>query len=54
VGPGLQVRVAQGELDGSRLPGGGSQAGFDAHMTKPVDLHKLSATVDELLQRKRS
>lgn len=28
-------------------------AGFDAHMTKPVDLRKLSATVDELLARKR-
>ena len=28
-------------------------AGFDAHMTKPVDLRKLSATVDELLSRKR-
>ncbi|HMA09388.1 MAG TPA: ATP-binding protein, partial [Ramlibacter sp.] len=29
------------------------EAGFDAHMTKPVDLRKLSAVVDELLQRKR-
>jgi two-component system, chemotaxis family, CheB/CheR fusion protein len=29
------------------------QAGFDAHMTKPVDLRKLSATVDDLLARKR-
>ena len=29
-------------------------AGFDTHMTKPVDLRKLSATVDELLSRKRS
>jgi two-component system, chemotaxis family, CheB/CheR fusion protein len=29
------------------------QAGFDAHMTKPVDLRKLSAIVDELLARKR-
>jgi two-component system CheB/CheR fusion protein len=28
-------------------------AGFDTHMTKPVDLRKLSATVDELLARKR-
>ena len=28
------------------------EAGFDAHMTKPVDLRKLSAMVDELLQRK--
>jgi two-component system CheB/CheR fusion protein len=28
-------------------------AGFDAHMTKPVDLRKLSATVDDLLRRKR-
>ena len=29
------------------------EAGFDAHMTKPVDLRKLSAVVDELLLRKR-
>jgi two-component system, chemotaxis family, CheB/CheR fusion protein len=29
------------------------QAGFDAHMTKPVDLRRLSAVVDELLARKR-
>jgi two-component system, chemotaxis family, CheB/CheR fusion protein len=29
------------------------EAGFDAHMTKPVDLRKLSALVDELLLRKR-
>jgi two-component system, chemotaxis family, CheB/CheR fusion protein len=29
------------------------EAGFDAHMTKPVDLRKLSATVDELLLKKR-
>ena len=28
-------------------------SGFDAHMTKPVDLRKLSAVVDELLLRKR-
>ncbi len=28
-------------------------AGFDAHMTKPVDLRKLSALVDDLLARKR-
>jgi two-component system, chemotaxis family, CheB/CheR fusion protein len=28
-------------------------AGFDAHMTKPVDLRKLSATMDELLLKKR-
>ncbi len=28
-------------------------AGFDAHMTKPVDLRKLSAAVDDLLLRKR-
>jgi two-component system, chemotaxis family, CheB/CheR fusion protein len=28
-------------------------AGFDAHMTKPVDLRKLSALVDELLAAKR-
>jgi two-component system CheB/CheR fusion protein len=28
-------------------------SGFDAHMTKPVDLRKLSALVDELLARKR-
>jgi two-component system, chemotaxis family, CheB/CheR fusion protein len=28
-------------------------AGFDAHMTKPVDLRKLSAVVDDLLARKR-
>ena len=28
-------------------------AGFDAHMTKPVDLRKLSAVVDDLLLRKR-
>ena len=29
------------------------EAGFDAHMTKPVDLRKLSAVVDELLLRRR-
>jgi two-component system CheB/CheR fusion protein len=29
------------------------ESGFDAHMTKPVDLRKLSALVDELLMRKR-
>jgi chemotaxis response regulator CheB/signal transduction histidine kinase len=29
------------------------EAGFDAHMTKPVDLRKLSAVVDELLERQR-
>jgi two-component system, chemotaxis family, CheB/CheR fusion protein len=29
------------------------EAGFDAHMTKPVDLRKLSAVVDDLLVRKR-
>jgi len=29
------------------------EAGFDAHMTKPVDLRKLSSLVDELLARKR-
>jgi two-component system, chemotaxis family, CheB/CheR fusion protein len=29
------------------------EAGFDAHMTKPVDLRKLSALVDELLLRRR-
>ena len=28
-------------------------AGFDAHMTKPVDLRKLSAVVDDLLLRRR-
>jgi two-component system, chemotaxis family, CheB/CheR fusion protein len=28
-------------------------AGFDTHMTKPVDLRKLSAVVDELLVQKR-
>jgi two-component system, chemotaxis family, CheB/CheR fusion protein len=28
-------------------------AGFDAHMTKPVDLRKLSATVDDLLLRRQ-
>jgi two-component system, chemotaxis family, CheB/CheR fusion protein len=28
-------------------------AGFDAHMTKPVDLRRLSAVVDDLLSRKR-
>jgi two-component system CheB/CheR fusion protein len=28
------------------------EAGFDAHMTKPVDLRKLSAVVDELLARR--
>jgi two-component system, chemotaxis family, CheB/CheR fusion protein len=30
------------------------QAGFDAHMTKPVDLRRLSAVVDDLLSRKRA
>jgi two-component system CheB/CheR fusion protein len=29
-------------------------AGFDAHMTKPVDLRKVSARVDELLERRRA
>jgi two-component system, chemotaxis family, CheB/CheR fusion protein len=29
------------------------QSGFDAHMTKPVDLRKLSAVVDELLAHRR-
>ena len=29
------------------------EAGFDAHMTKPVDLRKLSAVVEELLERQR-
>jgi len=29
-------------------------AGFDAHMTKPVDLRKVSALVDELLERRRA
>jgi two-component system CheB/CheR fusion protein len=29
------------------------KSGFDAHMTKPVDLRKLSALVDELLARRR-
>ena len=29
------------------------RAGFDAHMTKPVDLRKLSALIDDLLMRKR-
>ena len=29
------------------------EAGFDTHMTKPVDLRKLSAMVDDLLARKR-
>ena len=29
------------------------EAGFDTHMTKPVDLRKLSAVVDDLLARKR-
>jgi two-component system CheB/CheR fusion protein len=29
------------------------EAGFDAHMTKPVDLRKLSEVVDDLLARKR-
>jgi two-component system, chemotaxis family, CheB/CheR fusion protein len=28
-------------------------SGFDAHMTKPVDLRKLSAAVDDLLARRR-
>jgi two-component system CheB/CheR fusion protein len=28
------------------------EAGFDAHMTKPVDLRKLSAIVDALLERR--
>ena len=28
-------------------------AGFDTHMTKPVDLRKLGAVVDDLLQRRR-
>jgi two-component system CheB/CheR fusion protein len=29
------------------------ESGFDAHMTKPVDLRKLSALVDDLLARRR-
>ncbi len=29
------------------------EAGFDAHMTKPVDQHKLSATIDELVAKRR-
>jgi two-component system, chemotaxis family, CheB/CheR fusion protein len=29
------------------------ESGFDAHMTKPVDLRQLSAVVDDLLARKR-
>jgi two-component system, chemotaxis family, CheB/CheR fusion protein len=29
------------------------EAGFDAHMTKPVNLRQLSAVVDDLLARKR-
>ena len=29
------------------------EAGFDVHMTKPVDLRKLGALVDDLLTRKR-
>lgn len=29
------------------------EAGFDAHMTKPVDLRKLGAVVDELLESRR-
>jgi two-component system CheB/CheR fusion protein len=29
-------------------------AGFDAHMTKPVDLRKLGAMVDELLAKRRA
>lgn len=38
------------ELDARRA----LESGFDAHMTKPVDLRKLSALVDELLARKRA
>lgn len=30
------------------------EAGFDAHMTKPVDLRKLSAMVDELMAKRRA
>jgi two-component system CheB/CheR fusion protein len=30
-----------------------AEAGFDAHMTKPVDLRKLSELMDDLLARKR-
>jgi two-component system CheB/CheR fusion protein len=30
------------------------QAGFDAHMTKPVDLRKLSALVDQLLAERQA
>jgi CheY-like chemotaxis protein len=30
------------------------EAGFDVHMTKPVNLRKLTAVVEELLARKRS
>jgi DNA-binding response OmpR family regulator len=29
------------------------EAGFDTHMTKPVDWRKLSAVVNALLARKR-
>ena len=29
------------------------EAGFDAHMTKPVDLRKLSTMVDELVAKRR-
>ena len=29
------------------------ESGFDVHMTKPLDLRKLGATVDELLLKKR-
>ena len=29
------------------------EAGFDAHMTKPVDVLKLSAVIDDLLQKRR-
>jgi two-component system CheB/CheR fusion protein len=28
------------------------EAGFDAHMTKPVDLRKLAALVDQLLEQR--
>jgi two-component system CheB/CheR fusion protein len=30
------------------------EAGFDAHMTKPVDVRKLGALVDDLLRRRRA
>ena len=62
---GLQVRPhAQADCKHMRIAatGWGQEAderaalasGFDAHMTKPVDLRKLSAVVDDLLVRKRA